>query len=152
MRETWGVFCSNESIMYRADFYHGDFKPVNRWRPSIHMPRWASRILLEITAVRVERLNEISEADATAEGCQPDTPETWWQGYIHMESIDDLVHVTSKGEAPPDGMIEPKKMKRRTHLLRSAKDHYRALWESINGAGSWAANPFVWVVEFRRLP
>lgn len=154
-----GPRCEEEfapSAWYQADniWYWADGNPSSGdWtkpRPSIHMPRWASRILLEIVAVRVERLQDISESDAKAEGCQPDTPETWWQGYIHMESIDDLVHVTSKGEAPPDGMIEPKKMKPRTHLLRSAKDHYRALWEYINGPGSWAANPFVWVVEFRR--
>lgn len=80
-----------------------------RWRPSIHMPRWASRITLEITGVRVERLQDISEADAQAEGAYTDP-------------------------ACP------------------AYDTYRDVWEQINGPGSWAANPWVWVVEFRRLP
>ena len=81
--------------------------------PSIHMPRWASRINLEITGVRVERLNEISRADAIAEGCEMPTQR--------------------KGMHPwPEIQFE-------------------SLWESINGTGSWAANPFVWVVEFKRV-
>lgn len=79
-----------------------------RWRPSIHMPRWASRITLEVTDVRVERLQKISEADAIAEGCVSD------------DEFD-------------------------------AKDRFEWLWESINGEGSWEANPWVWVVEFRRV-
>ena len=84
------------------------------WRkcPSIHMPRWASRINLEITGVRVERLQDITDADALAEGaCHPDP-------------------------RAKDG------------CYRSA---FEGLWESINGAASWDANPFVWVVEFRRV-
>ena len=85
---------------------------------SIHMPRWASRILLEITSVRVERLQGISEADCYAEGIQ----RTAFIG-----------HVT-------DGDME-----------YVARCDYRDLWESINGPGSWDANPWVWVVEFRRV-
>lgn len=77
----------------------------SRWRPSIHMPRWASRILLEVTAVRVEQLQDISHSDAMAEGM------AW----------DDAVY------------------------------DYSRLWEQINGAASWAANPLVWVMEFRRV-
>lgn len=83
-------------------------EPGCRWRKLIFMPRWASRILLEITAVRVERLQSISEKDARAEGCpkqSSDFPVGW----------------------------------------------YHALWDDINGWGSWAANPWVWVVEFRRV-
>ena len=75
--------------------------------------RWASRITLEITGVRVERLQEISEADARAEG------------------------VSAKHTPDAD---------------YTARDAFSALWESINGGGSWDANPWVWVVEFRRLP
>jgi len=95
-----------------------DMPHVETWRPSIHMPRWASRILLEITAVRVERLQDISEADAQAEG------------------------------APFElGELE--------RLILGAKAKYRSgfcrLWQSINGPGSWDANPWVWVVEFKRV-
>lgn len=86
------------------------------WRPSIHMPRWASRITLEITGVRVERLQEISEADAGAEGAEP----------YRLP-----VHPAREGLRYVDG--------------------YHVLWEQINGPGSWDANPWVWVLEFRRL-
>lgn len=80
--------------------------------PSIYMPRWASRISLEITAVRVERLQNISEADALAEGC-----------------------VSSIG----------------LQGGRFASENYAWLWDTINGDGSWAANPWVWVVEFKQV-
>jgi len=93
--------------------------------PSIHMPRWASRITLEITAVRAERLNDCSEDDARAEGSE-------------------AIGITFRDEA--DG---------KPHLIESLggpyRDGYRILWESINGPGSWEANPWVWVVEFRRI-
>lgn len=90
-----------------------------RWRPSIHMPRWASRILLEITSVRVERLQDISEEQAIAEGppglAFPAPPGSHW--------------VTEDG--------------RRRAFMR--------LWDDVNGAGAWDANPWVWVVEFKRV-
>ena len=73
-----------------------------KWRPSIHMPRWASRITLEVVSVRVERLQEISNDDAIDEGT-------------------------------------------------NGVDFFHDLWQSINGPGSWDANPWVWVVEFKRI-
>lgn len=82
-------------------------------RPSIFMPRWASRILLEITAVRVERLQSISG------------PDCWAEGIAHAD-------------------WDPER-------YGSVVECYRDLWESINGPGSWDANPWVWVIEFRRL-
>lgn len=86
--------------------------PKCRKVPAIHMPRWASRITLEITGIRVERLQDISDADALDEGIYP----------------------VSTGIYPG-----------------AAKAEFRKLWESINSPGSWAANPCVWVVEFRRM-
>ena len=86
-------------------------EPYVRWRPSIHMPRWASRITLEITGVRLEHLKDITRGDAMAEGCP----------FPNM----------AKGDDP--------------------RDWFGMIWESIHGHGSWDANPFVWVIKFKRL-
>jgi len=86
-------------------------------KPSIHMPRWASRLTLEIVRVRVERVQDISEQDAMAEGCAP------------------VVH--------EDGAVD----------CGTRKTTFRKLWDSLNadrGFG-WATNPWVWVIEFKRL-
>lgn len=118
-----------------------------QWRPSIFMPRWASRLTLEVEQVRVERVQEISEADAVAEGVAESWTETWWQGY--REFNDDLMHQQATGDEPPDWMIEPKKMKM-DHMRRSAVQNYRSLWDSINGKSHpWESNPWVWVVTFK---
>ncbi|WP_350440186.1 hypothetical protein [Pseudomonas aeruginosa] len=92
------------------------------WRPSIHMPRWASRILLEITAVRVERLQDISEEQALAEG-------------VHGEPCDHARQACSDIGCWGD----------------TAKGAFGFLWEQLNGAGAWQAKPWVWVVEFKRV-
>jgi len=90
------------------------------WKPSIHMPRWASRINLEITGVRVERLNDISEADAYSEG----------------------VTIPSHYKFASNG---------RPNDRNEARVTFETLWESINGPESWPLNPWVWVVEFKRI-
>jgi hypothetical protein len=100
-------------------------KATGKWRPSIFMPRWASRITLELTAVRVERLQDISEADAKAEGVE--TTPGWSPSY---------------GD-PCNSALAPE--------AQNAKAAYADLWESINGADSWDKNPWVWVLEFRRI-
>ena len=92
-----------------------------RWRPPIHMPRWASRITLEIVGVRVERLQDISEADAMAEG-------------VALHDDGKFTDYTSP-----------------TGYAGNAVSSYRSLWSSINGPGSWEANPWVWCIEFRRV-
>lgn len=130
VRETWqhsnhpyGPADESCAIFYRADYWDdphgmdGEKSPEGKyreWRPSIHMFRWASRILLEIVSVRVERLHDISEADALEEGI----------------TYNDI----------PNNGLDPMR----------ARTWYRRLWDSINGPGSWDANPFVWVVEFKR--
>ena len=119
----------DEVISYKADgtwitdFQHtGGINPHENitWIPSIHMPRNASRILLEITGVRVERLQDISECDAKAEG-------SYVCDYFGRRLLD---------QSSNQGCY---------------KWGYRSIWESINGAGSWHLNPFVWVVEFKTL-
>lgn len=119
VRETFHEY--SHGILYRADMpmrwdaentEHGEAVTLKaedyKWKPSIFMPRWASRITLEITGVRVERLNDISEEDAIAEG---------------------ITHRT----------------------MNCPKVEFRHLWESINGEGSWDENPWVWVIEFKRV-
>lgn len=86
------------------------------WRPSIHMPRWASRILLEITDVHVERLQDISEKQALAEGV-----------------------MSAERDIDPDGNDY------------SPLELFGGLWVKLNGMDSWSANPWVWVVEFKRV-
>ncbi|WP_312545358.1 hypothetical protein [Pantoea eucalypti] len=116
-------FVSDKQVLYPAD---GIQRPAERkredfWRsrPSIHMPRWASRITLEITGVRVERLWDITEDDAKAEGCtfealrfKPGTRE-----------VEEMGH--------------------------TAVYQFSGLWQSIYGADSWQVNPWVWVIEFK---
>lgn len=101
----------NGGLWYQADSDRdrpGLVSRRGRWRPSIHMPRWASRITLEITSTRVERLHEITKEDAIREG-------------------------VNRGDGGGGRMA------------------FGRLWASIHGAASWDANPWVWVVSFRRL-
>ena len=142
VRETWqhsnfplGPYDESCTVFYRADYMDdahgpdGEKSPEGRyrnWVPSIHMFRSASRILLEITAVRVERLQDISAADAVAEGIARDG-----DGYERF-------HVD------PDAPVGQS-------FTRNPVLAYRGLWESINGVGAWDKNPWVWVIEFKRV-
>lgn len=118
------------------------------WKPSIHMPRWASRLTLTVTDVRVQRLQDISEEDAVAEGCVAyKFPGPWWQGYKDFGD-GDLIHQQALGDSPPDWMIEPRRMKDSTHLNRSAVDAFRGLWKSLHGPDAWDANPWVVALTF----
>ena len=149
VRETWfqkgywhniqvpeGVF--EGDVEWRGEkhaAYATDGDPGEGWRkrPSIHMPRWASRITLEIVSVRVERLQQISEHDAIAEGIE-------------------VARIVSNGKLQPNTY--------RDYTLRnddpfewfsSPRASYLTLWESINGPDSWNANQWVWVIEFKNV-
>lgn len=122
VRETWapcGTDVPGEEItIYKAtDKYENEGIGTTRWYPSIHMHRHRSRILLEIVSVRAERLHDITESDAQAEGVALGGP---------------IGHLPSYLKAP-------------------YTYHYAQLWDSINGPGSWEANPWVWVIEFKRV-
>lgn len=118
--------------LYKAssDFYEIDHR---EWKPSIFMPKEAARIWLEITDVRVERLRDISEEDAIAEGIEREG-----DGFRAYQVIHSGPH---KGEAHPYNCI----------LNGHARTSYEELWESINGKGSWNKNPWVWVIEFKPI-
>ena len=126
VRETWQVFEHEDvaidelrrryrdgqlagELVYKADDPN---EAVERWRSGLHLPREFSRITLGVTGVRVERLQEISEADCAAEG------------------------IATEFHGMPVGGL---------------RWEYAAIWDRINGAGSWDANPWVWVVEFKRV-
>lgn len=158
VRETWSIemlagygtdkgYESEYEIRYRADdgerpihVAAGEPDPYlalydsqqGAWRPSIHMPRLASRILLEVTAVRVERL-------------QAGDGETAFESRYLAEGINRIHHGDGeyyysafRDEPHPKNWCDP-------------FDAWRELWVSINGIDSWNANPWVWVVEFKRV-
>lgn len=115
-----------------------------RWRPSIHMPRWASRILLEIVSVRVERLNQISREDAIAEGITSRPNCFGFNGQHDGWSADwSRVGLPSKFATQDNTLCES------DISLSSPQLAFQNLWETINGHDSWDANPWVWVVEFK---
>lgn len=94
-----------------------------RWRPSIFMPRWAARLVLDVVGIRIERLQEITEDDARAEGVNPS----------------DAHIVIKDGNRQPD-------------MERTHRGAFACLWDGINGdRASWESNPWVWRVEFRRV-
>jgi hypothetical protein len=116
VREAWRAVWSSDAEPPRSfdaayRFWYEADAPLQdgygKLRSSIHMPRCASRITLEVTGVRVDRLQNISQGDSMAEG---------------------ITHST----------------------LNDPRVEYRWLWEQINGPGSWSANPWVWVIEFKR--
>jgi hypothetical protein len=136
-KETWGYDWyddgqsrAHKRVVYRADpgaqpMDNGD--PVG-WRPSIFMPRSASRITLIVTGVKVERLQEISEEDAWAEGVC-----TWCEGL-------DKVPWTGLSIDDRRGLVRS--------TYGSAVNAYRHLWEHINGPDSWSENPWVSATAF----
>jgi hypothetical protein len=121
IREAWSQIIVNNQVdyLYRADHHTGLEKKAGdqKWKPSIHMPKVASRITLEVTGVRVERLQSMSGRDVLAEG-------------------------VDNGSSNPTMGIRWENMQ---------KMAFEKLWTSINGPGSWKSNPFVWVIEFRRI-
>ena len=126
--ELWADNHGPQPIHYTADQVIGfagkpDQRQIEDYRskPSIHMPRWASRITLRITDIRVERLQDISLADAKAEGC----------------------------ENPLIGAEAP--AARQRVYLADERTSFAILWNKINGPGAWDANPWVWAISFERV-
>ena len=135
VREAWSYDPPDElwakdraRLLYREGYDHppemnDDEWP--RWKSPIHCPRWASRITLEIVDVRVERVQEISEEDAIAEGIERVTGNSFR-----------VYERGAEGETAP-----------------GAISSYRSLWDSINGKRApWESNPYVWAITFKRVP
>lgn len=141
VRETWAKQLDGKFI-YRADkqgWELADYTPTGNWRPSIHMPRAASRITLDVRSIQVQRLHDISPADAIAEGIDSlrpvpgdGPPETLYRDYLADEK--------AKTGQPV-----------RKYPFTSPIESYRTLWQKINGPQSWDLNPWVWVIQFNRL-
>lgn len=128
VRETW----THESIDAENGSYSPDYRATangqpldGRWTPSIHMPRWASRITLEITNVGVQRLQSISQNDAVREGL------------VRLPASGR--YCINQGDQYFGG------------ASHDAREVFSWLWSSIYGVESWQANPWVWVIEFRRV-
>lgn len=107
-----------------------------RWRPSIHMPRWASRITLEITDIRCQRLRDISEEDAQAEGVEH---------YGGWEEPD--------GEGFTEGFgFRDYQTDEESYPYRNPCTSFKSLWDSIAKPGTlWRDNPWVWAISFQRV-
>lgn len=134
VRETWKISpeqCTWQKYSYKADYPYL-LSELGKWKPSIHMPKKAARIFLKVTNVRVERLHDISEADAIAEGVRLDPDFGYW-----------CSECSKKGHGASiiceDG------------FFKTAKEAFRSLWISINGLDSWEQNPYVWVYDFERI-
>lgn len=145
VREAWqshiGPYGESLLYAYRAT----DDDRLGPWKPSIHMPREACRLVLEISDVRVERLHDISESDAIAEGVEsPDSSREDHDWSICSQCGGTRLYTSlgpNLGACPDTDCFECD-----THAKR-----FRHLWTSINKDASWDANPWVWVIEFKRV-
>jgi hypothetical protein len=126
VRETWTVppgSTARVEVVYRAD----DEELPGPWTPSIHMPRWASRITLEVKDIRPERVQDIPQSDALAEGIE---------------------HRPAKGMSPGgSGTFHAGE----SHHASTAKEAFACLWDGIYGKGplAWAHNPWTWATTFK---
>lgn len=124
VRETWENSTGGpRDISFRATVHDDcDWSPEEiatlRWRPSIHMPRWASRLTLVVTGVKVERLQEISREDAIAEGCESPL-------------------IGTEAPAPAHGVY-----------LADERTSFAQLWNRLHGEGAWRTNPWIVAVSF----
>lgn len=150
VRETWRTYKSIDDckpsgiragagIEYKAggsnvpSYENKSLLGMGKWRPSIFMLRWASRITLEITSVRMEGLNNISHEDAEAEGIRQWTKDDKLEKYWPCDPLEGSLKCSWQD------------------LPRSPVEAYKHLWNSINGPDSWQSNPWVWVITFRRI-
>lgn len=130
VRETWCEAVIDEDgtseYFYKADFDDGsDIEAGLKYKPSIHMPKKACRIYLEITKIKIERLQNINESDADKEGVEFGRQTVVCMGFKNYLSNE--------------------------FGLGASTASFKTLWQSINGEQSWESNPWVWVIEFKRI-
>ncbi|MFL0339217.1 DUF1317 family protein [Enterobacter ludwigii] len=137
----WGEVVSNPLKAQRLAEEYRERQEADeiRWTPSIHMPRWASRLTLEITGVRVERLDKISEEDAVAEGMQ---------GVICRSCKGDPDYSTTQYD--PDTLAAVDEIQ--CQSCSSNRSKFFSLWDSIYGEGNHCMGDWVWVIEFKVAP
>ena len=136
VRETFideSDFGESPNYVYKADCENYPMTSGSHWKPSIFMPKEACRIFLKITSIRVERLHDINEVDAIAEG----------------------VSLSESGKFYLNYTDERSKVTQFIYNLRTAKESFKTLWTLINGFRdepyAWFKNPFVWVIEFKQI-
>ncbi len=160
VREAWlhdppqgphGQFQAPDWCHYKATA--GPFGDLAKWKPPIHMPRWASRLLLEVTDVRCERLQEITEEDAIAEGIEPlftpaqvkQRPELGcdpmpWLNYLWHGHFGSYGNGNKKSNTWPHQFSS----------YKTARGSFSSLWQRINVKNHpWESNPWVWVISFK---
>ncbi len=160
VRETFCPADTRSGFAYCADTPLGSDQRGMGWRSSIHMPRQASRLTLNITDVRCERLQDISRRDAIAEGLYrslPDDADRDWF-LAHTQEQSGTPPTTEEWETfnagvwmvpgVPQGWGRTLAERRKDTWGPSPEFCYRLLWEHINGKHSWAANPWVWALTF----
>lgn len=132
VRETW----LKQDGVYKFLADNEDWRGIFKFKPSIHMPKAAARIWLQVESVGVERLQDISEVDALAEGIKvglTDGVIRWYHDYLRPNGYPLENDYDESPESP-----------------YTAKGSYATLWERINGPGSWGQNPWVWVIKFKK--
>lgn len=130
VRETFVPIKNSNDFFYKAD--EGISVPFfdyqQKWKPSLFMPKEACRLFLEVKDIRIERLNEISESDAIAEGVE-------------------IIHYAEPNVPIYNNYLLKEKLGTTNPILS-----YQTLWQKINGQNSWKENPFVWVYDFKVVP
>lgn len=146
---TYCCFPDGSQSFKDGGYHHWD-KPVvgswpsgHRWRPSIHMPRWASRITLELVDVRVQRVKEISEEDSRAEGATV-RPAGWQMDWSRVGTLSRFAGgIWPRGQEKP---LAPEDVS-----LPTARAAFGNYWNFIHGPGAWERNDWVWALTFKRL-
>lgn len=137
--------CGIDTVYYRAGTKE-EHTGIYKWRPSIHMPRWASRITQEITDVRVEQVQDISEEDAVAEGFEPSV-DRWWEGFqrIGGNRVSVSVGAGENGDIPAPEWMECAEL---VIMDKTAKDNFLSMWNHLYFERGYGrdVNPWAWAI------